>query len=374
MITYKHRFYPSAAQKRQLAIEFGNARFVWNRMLSVRKKTYKRRAESSNNVSLTRLLTKLKKTNRFCWLQNSTAVVLTQVLINQDRAFTNFFAKRADYPKFKSRKYAQSIRYQLDQRCIHSTFAPGKLLKLPKLGALKLRWTKRYASTAPKMVTLSKDSSGRYFVSMSVEKEICLLPVIQSECGVDRGISDIVVTSDGYKSGTPEFVKNYAARKKRLQRKLSGQIKGSNRREKTRLKLSRIHARIADVRNQWCHIRSNKLINENQVIRLEDLNVKGMMRNHHLARAIASSVWGELKRQLEYKASWYGRSIEIIDRWYPSSKMCSDCHYVVDKLPLSQRHWTCPNCGSNHDRDINAAKNIKQYPQVAGNLRTGRAA
>lgn len=356
---YKFRFYPTAEQRHQLAVEFGNARFVWNRCLDWRSKAWEERQERHNYVSLNRQVTEWKRTE-FPWLANSAACGLTQCLMDQDRAFKNFFEKRGKYPKFKSRYDRQSVRYQLDQRQIERTYRAGEWLKLPKLGRLNIRWS-QIPTDIPKMATVSKTPDGRYFVSFACEVEIAPLPLTGKTVGVDLGIKDVAITSDGWKSGNPRHLKARLRHLKRHQRALSRKQKGSNRRRRQRLKVARIHARIAASRADFLHKTTTALVRRADGIALEDLHVKGMVKNHPLAGAIADVGMGEFRRQLEYKAAWYGRTVEVIDRFAPTSKTCSECGVVQDKMPLRIRQWTCPDCGTPHDRDINAAINILKF-------------
>jgi len=299
---YKFRFYPTPTQQRQLAIEFGHARFTWNWALETRTKAYKEQGESLNVISLSRQLTALKKTD-YPWLSEATAGCHTQKLRDQDTAFKNFFSGRAKYPRFKKRHQTQSVRYQLDQRHVTKTFsAESKRLILPKLGALKLKWSRRMTGT-PKMVTVSKDPAGRYFVSMACEVEIAPLPVRRNAVGVDVGVKDVVVTSDGWKSGAPKYTYVHARTLRLAQRRLSKKTKGSQRRRVQQQRVARIHARIKDSRRDFLHKLSTKLIRESQAICLEDLNIKGMLRNRRLSKAVADCGLHELKRQIEYKAA-----------------------------------------------------------------------
>ncbi len=361
---YRYRIYPNATQRKQLAVEFGCVRFVWNRCLDLRSTAYKERQEKHNYVSLGRQVTVWKKAE-FPWLADATANCLTQSLIDQDKAFSNFFAKRGKYPRFKSKWDKQSVRYQLDQRCIKSTYHGGEFLKLPKLGFIKVHWT-RIPTGTPKMATVSKDPSGRYFVSFSCEETVEALPSTGVSLGVDLGIKDVVVTDDGWKSGNPKHLKAMKRHLKRQQRALARKQKGSRRRDRQRVKIARIHAHIAAMRRDFLHNTTAALIRRADVLAVEDLNVKGMMKNHALAGAIADVGMHEFKRQLEYKAAWYGRKVITIDRYAPTSKTCSACGSYQEKMPLKIREWTCPDCGERHDRDINAAKNILSTALIAG--------
>lgn len=364
---YKFRFYPTAEQRHQLAVEFGNARFVWNRCLALRSQAWEERQERHNYVSLNRQVTEWKRTE-FPWLADSAACCLTQGLMDQDRAFKNFFEKRGHYPKFKSRYDRQAVRYQLDQRQIERTYRAGTFLKLPKLGLLKIRWSQIPAG-APKMATVSKTPDGRYFVSFACEVEIKPLPLTGQTIGVDLGIKDVAVSSDGWKSGNPRHLKGQLKHLKRQQRFLARKQKGSNRRRRQRQRVARIHAKIAAMRQDFLHKTTTALVQRADVIALEDLNVKGMLKNHHLAGAIADVGMGEFRRQIEYKAAWAGRKVIVVDRWAPTSKTCSHCGSYQQKMPLSVREWTCPDCHARHDRDVNAANVILKFA-TAGNAGT----
>lgn len=359
---YKFRIEPNAVQRKQLAVEFGNARFVWNRCLDLRSKAWEERQERNNYVSLNRQVTDWKR-GEFPWLADSAACCLTQVLIDQDKAFKNFFEKRGRYPRFKSRYDRQSVRYQLDQRQIERTYQAGEFLKLPKLGAIKIRWSQVPAGT-PKMATVSKTLDGRYFVAFACEVAMQPLPLTGKTVGLDLGIKDVVVSWDGKqakKSGNPRHLKRQLKHLKRQQRRLSRMIKGSNRRNKQRVKVAKIHAHIAAMRADFLHKTTTAIVKSADVIAIEDLNVKGMVKNHCLAGAIADVGMGEFRRQIEYKAAWNGRQVVVVDRWFPSSKTCSACGSVQATMPLSVREWTCPDCGMQHDRDVNAAKNILKF-------------
>lgn len=213
--------------------------------------------------------------------------------------------------------------------------------------------------SVPSTVTVSKDSAGRYFVSCLCEFEPVSLPITAKTVGIDVGLTDLFVTDNGYKTGNPRHTAKYAKCLALLQRRLSKKKKGSKNRAKARVKVARIHAKIADCRMDNLHKLSRKLINDNQVVCIESLKVKNMIRNSKLSKAIADASWGEFVRQLEYKGEWSGRSVVAIDRFFPSSKRCSGCGYTLPKMALNVRSWTCAECGAHHDRDVNAAKNIK---------------
>ena len=353
---YKFRIYPTAKQAAQLAVEFGCARFVWNHALGLRQVVYAELKENMNYVGLNKHLTFLKKTNRYGWLKDASSSPITQKLIDLDTAYTNFFKGRAKFPKFKKKSHKQSIRYQLDQRNIMSNYRAGELLKLPKLGSIDIKWSQVPAGV-PKMATVSKDPSGKYFISFSCEIEQVLLPKTEKTVGIDVGIKDVIITSDGYHSGAPRFTYKNARKLKHEQKKLSKKTKGSAGYKKQRVKVAKVHERIANSRRDFLNKETTKLIQAYDVICLEDLNVKGMLKNRKLSKAVADVGIFELNRQLKYKADWYGKEIAVISRWFPSTKMCSACGQLHD-MPLSKRTMNC-DCGFTLDRDENAAINIK---------------
>ncbi|MDT0618588.1 transposase [Salinisphaera sp. P385] len=357
--SYKFRCYPTPAQQRALACHFGAARWVWNFGLNARGKAWRRRTESRSGVGISRLLTILKRTHRYAWLKATPATVLTQALRDQDRAFSNFFAGRARYPRFKKRGHAQAIRFQLDQRQVHRAYRPG-YLKLPALGEIKLRWS-RTPGGIPKMVTLRRTATGKYFVTFMCEEAAPgVAPAAHAAVGIDLGLRDLVVTSRGDRALAPRHYREDRRRLKRQQRTLARKRKGSARWHRQRRKVAAIHERIANRRTDTLHQLTRRLIDDNQVIGVEDLNVRGMLSNHHLALSIADAAWTELRRQLTYKAAWGGREVVVIDRWAPTSKTCSGCGHRMTAMPLSTRHWACLACGATHDRDVNAAINIQR--------------
>jgi putative transposase len=361
--SHKFRIEPTAAQRAQLAVEFGHARWAWNTCLAWRIAAYRLDGESLTGVDFSRDLTWLKGFPGYEWLNDATAGVLVQKLRDQDRAFANFFAGRAKFPSFKKKSHAQSIRYQLDQRVVAGMYRPGALLKLPKLGALKVRWS-RVPGGIPKMVTLGKDALGRYFVSFMCEEQVIALPPKTNAVGIDLGVKDVTVTSDGQKSGNPRHLRRYLRKLKLEGRKLSRKRKGSARWHRQRIRVAKVHAKVAATRADFLHKTTTALIRENGLLAIEDLNAKGMMANRALAQAIGDVGMGELRRQLEYKADWYGRDLAVIDRWEPTSKVCSACGHKMAQMPLKIRDWTCPECGAAHDRDVNAAKCVLQAAMV----------
>ena len=354
--SYKFRFYPTAAQENQLPAYFGHGRFVWNQMLKLRSGAWNRWGISLNFADTSAQLTCLKQTKP--WLHDVPATLLVQKLQDLDRAFQNFFQGRARHPRIKRRSDGhQSVRLQLDQRLVGRNYVPGEMLILPGLGPVDLVWS-RIPAGAPKMVTLSRDPAGRYFVSFAVEEAIHPLPATGRSAGIDLGVKDLLVASDGEREPHPKALLKRLRRLKRAQRRLSRCVKGSRRRQRATQRVAKLHARVADARRDALHQITTRLVRRYDAIALEDLHVKGMVRNHRLARTLSDAGLGELRRQIQYKAEWYGRTIVTADRWYPSSKLCSACGHRLDQLPLSIRSWTCPSCGAAHDRDLNAAMNL----------------
>jgi len=360
---YKFRFYPTQEQVEQLAKEFGCARFVYNRALLEKQYAYQQwGVHLSAQFDISKHITQYKKTEQYQWLNEVTAGCLTQKLMDVDKAYENFFKGRAKFPRFKKKDHAQSVRYALDQRHIAKNYRPSELLKLPKLGSLNITWSKRPAGI-PKMATVSKTASGKYFVSFACEVDIDALPKTGLTIGVDIGIKDVIVTSDGFKSGAPSVTYSYARQLKHEQKSLSRKTKGSNRYQDQRLVVAKIHEKITNSRRHFLHELTTNLVRRYDVIKIEDLNVRGMMANKKLSKAVADVGIFELTRQLEYKAAWYGKDVHKISRWFPSTKTCSDCGNV-QVMKLSDRIYNCPVCKLSIDRDLNAAINIKTAERV----------
>ncbi|MDJ0574205.1 MAG: RNA-guided endonuclease TnpB family protein [Xenococcaceae cyanobacterium MO_234.B1] len=356
---FKYRFYPTSAQRLELAQTFGCTRYVYNWALSLRTNSYYQDNVSLSYTDTSKALTKLKKDPEKPWLKAVSSVPLQQGLRHLNTAFKNFFAGRSKYPRFKKKSNRQSAHYAPNA----FKWNDGKLTLAKMSQPLKIRWS-RYFTGEPKSVTISKDPSNRYFVSFLVEEELDTWSEARDEIGIDLGILDVVVTSNGMSSGNPKHYQKYQTRLKTLQRRLAKKKKGSNNRYKARLKVAKLHAKIADCRKDFLHKLSTKLVSENQAIYTETLAVKNMMANHKLSKAIADCGWSEFLRQLEYKAKWHDRKIGAIDRWFPSSKRCNPCGHILDKLPLEIREWTCPSCNSLNLRDKNAALNIKAVGQT----------
>ncbi|WP_129141510.1 RNA-guided endonuclease InsQ/TnpB family protein [Modicisalibacter coralii] len=351
---YKYRFYPTPEQEQLLARTFGCVRFVYNAVLRYRADAFYQQQEKIGYIEANAYLTKMKKTPDTAFLNEVSCVPLQQCLRHQQSAFKNFFEGRAKYPTFKSKRHRQSAEFTRSA----FKYRDGQLFLAKSKTPLNVRWSRELPSE-PSTITISKDSAGRYFVSCLCEFDVETLPVTPKMVGIDLGLKDLFVTDQGERIGNPRHTAKYAARLAKAQRRLSKKKLGSANRAKAKQKVARIHAKISDCRMDRLHKLSRRLINENQVICVESLKVKNMIRNPTLSKAIADASWGEFVRQLEYKAQWAGRQLVAIDQWYPSSKRCSDCGHTKDALPLNIRAWGCPECGTTHDRDINAARNIK---------------
>ncbi len=352
---YRFRLYPTPEQEQVLARTFGCARFAYNHMLRLRTDAWFSRQERIGYHETSAALTQLKKDPEFAWLNEVSSVPVQQALRHLQTAFANFFAKRAKYPTFKRKDGPQSAEYTT------SAFKwDGKVLKLAKMNTpLDVRFSRTIPRAAKvTTVTVSKDAAGRYFVSMLCDDTVQPKAEVEGKVGIDLGLTHFAILSTGEKIAAPNTFRKHEAKLAKLQRRLAKKQKGSANRKKARLKVAKLHAKIADSRKDFLHKLSTRLINENQVIAIETLAVSNMQKNHSLAKSIADASWSEFVRQLEYKALWYGRELVGIDRWYPSSKRCSDCGHTVAKMPLNVREWACPECGTVHDRDINAARNV----------------
>lgn len=353
--SYKFRFYPTKVQEQQLTQTFGAVRYVYNRGLEVRKNAWESERKSVGFYETCKMLTQWKKEEETSWLNNPSRAVLMVSLNNLDKSYKTFFKNKKGYPKFKKRGVSRESATFLKTRFRFKSTG----LYLEKItGPIKVAWSRVLPEgLEPSQCTVSKDKAGRYFISLLFDEENEKLPENNNAVGVDLGITHYAILSNGEKIDNPKFLEKDLKKLKRAQQSLSRKQKGSNNREKAKLKVAKIHAKIADKRRDHLHKLSTRLINENQVICLEDLSVKNMVKNKNLSKAISSASWGMFREMLTYKAEWYGRELVVIDKWFPSSKTCSSCGFVLDKLELSVRHWTC-ECGITHDRDINAAKNI----------------
>lgn len=362
----KIRLYPNSTQATQINKLLGCYRVVYNQCLARKIKSYEENKVTENRTTLGYFVHhELLKDDNFVWLREQNTKVLKQAIIDMLTAYKNFFERHTGYPKFKSKRdNKQSCRFELGAISKRNVYTNYKL-SLANIKNVKFRCNKKYAGYLQKhkdnirQATLSKLPCGEYWLSILVDGDLNRVPKQTKECiGIDLGIKDFVVTSDGEVFENLHFKKNESKKLIRLQKQLSKKQNGSNNRNKARIKLAKAYKRITDKKQYYLHQVSNYLIDENQVICMEDLNVSGMLRNHKLAGNIQELNLGEFRRMLEYKAKWYGRHLVFVDRFYPSSKTCNECGYLNKTLKLSDRVWTCPDCGKIIERDYNAALNI----------------
>ena len=353
---FRYRFYPTPEQESLLRRTLGSVRLVYNKALHERTQAWYERQERVGYPETSTMLTQWKKQEELDFLNEVSCVPMQQGLRHLQTAFTNFFAGRAKYPNFKKKRNSGSAEFT------KSAFKfKNKEIYLAKCSeALPIRWSRQIPKECePSSVTVSLHPSGRWHISIRFDAPtIQPLPVSENAVGIDLGVTSLIATSNGEKLANPKHFKKHRKRLKKAQKNLSRKQKGSKNREKARIKVAKIHLKIADSRKDFLHKTTIQLVRENQTITVESLAVKNMVKNHKLALAISDSGWSELIRQLDYKCRWYGRNLVAIDRWFPSSKRCSSCGHIVDKMPLNIREWTCLECGSNHDRDVNASKNI----------------
>jgi putative transposase len=355
---FRCRAYPDEAQQALLARTFGCVRVVWNRTLAARYARWRAEGKGTGYAETDRALTMMKREPGLEFLNLVSAVPLQQALRHQHAAFTAFFAKRARYPRFKSRRFRQSATFTRaafqmrdSQLWLAKTTAP-----------LRFVWSWPDADVAaldPTSVTVSRDRDGRWYVTFHVDQpDPEPMAPAGHAVGVDLGIKDFAITSDGERIANPRHLERKARNLARYQRCLARRQRGSANRAKAAAKIARAHRKVRDARRDFLHKTTTNLVRMNDVIAVEDLAVKNMVKNRSLARAISDCGWGEFRRQLEYKCGRYGRDLVVADRWCPSSKTCSACGYLLAALSLGTRHWTCSSCGARHDRDVNAAKNI----------------
>ncbi len=352
---YRYRFYPTTEQESLLRRTMGCARLVYNKALSIKTEAWYERRERVGYNQTSSMLTSWKQEEDLDFLNDVSCVPLQQGLRHLQAAFTNFFAGRAKYPNFKKKSNGGSAEFTKSA----FRWKDGQVFLAKCLEALPIRWSREISEGCePSTITIKLDASGRWFASLLVDTNIPQLPKSDKSIGLDVGITSLIATSNGDKVNNPKHFKQLRKKLKRVQKALSRKQKGSNNLYKARIKVARVYAQITDARKDFLHKLTTQLVRENQTIVVEDLAIKNMVKNHKLALAISDASWGELIRQLAYKCEWYGRELIKIDRWFPSSKRCGNCGHVVDKLPLNIREWECPECGANHDRDVNAANNI----------------
>ena len=354
---YKYRIYPNKEQKIQIAKTFGCCRFVYNQTLAYRKEKYGNSKESVTKTGCNNYCNReLKK--KYEWLKEADKFALTNAIYNMDAAYQKFFKGHAGYPKFKSKHdNYKSYTTNFTNGNIAADFGHGKI-KLPKLKTVKAKLHRKFSGKI-KSATISQVPSGKYYVSVLVETNQPQMQHTDKNIGLDLGIKDLCITSDGEKYENPKTIKRYGKKLAKLQRQLAHKEKKSKNYYKQRRKIALCHEKIRNARKDYLHKVSHEIISENQVIVSENLQIKNMVKNHHLAKSITDASWYELTRQLEYKAKWNERKYIKIDTFYASSQLCSGCGYQnVDTKNLFVREWICPICGAKHDRDVNAAKNI----------------
>ena len=354
---YKYRLYPNKQQIEQIQKTFGCCRFVYNQTLAHRKDLYENKKESMNKIACNNYVNQILK-KEYEWLKEVDKFALTNSVYNMDSAYQKFFKEHSGYPKFKSKRdNKKSYTTNITGNNIEVSFERSRI-KLPKLKWIKAKVHREFVGKI-KSATISQNPSGKYFVSILVETEYTSIESTGCMVGIDLGIKDLLITSDGEKFDNIRTTKKYKDKLAKEQRRLSHKVKGSKNWNKQRIKVARIHEKIHNTRIDNLHKISNKLVNENQVIVSEDLAVSNMVKNHNLAKAISDCGWYELTRQISYKSDWNNRQYIKINRFYASSQTCNCCGYVNSNTKdLSVREWICPKCGAIHDRDINAAKNI----------------
>ena len=368
---FKYRIYPNKAQQALLQATFGCCRFVYNKTLGVRKTAYETDKTKLSKFDCINRMAALK--DEYTWLRDVPAVCLVQAVIDMDDAYQNFFRSGKGYPKFKSKHHSRkSCRFPGSDSAV---LQDSNCLKLPKLGLVKYEKDREFSGILRNIV-VSQDSDGKYYASCLVDTGVeapKLQPVEASTTvGIDLGLKDFIVTSDGRKIPNPRLYATIDRHIARLQKHESRKQKGSKRRARIRLKINKLYVKKRNLIKNYIYHVAKTLLRESQTLVMENLNIGGMVKNHKLAKSIQNVCWGELRRVLTYKSQWLGRNLIFIDRWAPSTKTCSCCGFHNSTLTLSDRSWRCPGCGTHHDRDINAALNIKRMglekllPAVSG--------
>ncbi|WGD43502.1 RNA-guided endonuclease InsQ/TnpB family protein [Streptomyces cathayae] len=354
---FKYRFHPTEAQAAELSRTFGCVRKVYNLALTARTEAWARQERVNYNAT-SAMLTAWKKTEELAYLSEVSSVPLQQSLRHLQAAFTHFFGKRSRYPRFKSRKKS---RKSAEYTTSGFRFREGTLTLAKMADPLDIVWSRPLPEGAtPSTVTVSQDAAGRWFVSLLCEDPgVKPLPAADTAVGVDVGLDHLLTLSTGEKIANPRHERRDRTRLAKAQQNLAKKARGDGaNRRKARIRVAKIYARITDRRRDSLHKLTTRLVRENQTLVIEDLTVRNMVKNHTLARAISDASWSEFRSMLEYKATWYGREVIAVDRFFPSSKLCSSCGTLQKKMPLSVRTWTCDGCGTVHDRDVNAAENL----------------
>lgn len=353
---FRYRFYPTPEQENLLRRTMGCTRLVYNRALAARTEAWYEKQQRIDYAETSSMLTQWKKQEDLQFLNEVSCVPLQQGLRHLQKAFTNFFAGRAKYPNFKKRHHGGAAEFTKSA----FSWKNGNVFLAKCKEALPIQWSRPLPDGCePSTITVKLDRSERWHVSLLVDNpNLKPLTDCDKSVGLDVGITSLLITSDGDKIANPKHFKRQRKKLKRVQKSLNRKKKGSNNRNKARVKVALVHGKIADSRLDFLHKLTTRLVRENQTIVVEDLSVKNMVKNHKLAQSISDAAWGELIRQLEYKCKWYGRTLVKVDRWFPSSKRCGHCGYIVESLPLDVREWDCPKCRAHHDRDVNAARNL----------------
>ena len=363
---YKFRMYPHKEQEELFLKHIGACRFTYNWALENKIKSYETEGKSVSRFTLNNMLPDLKKEHG--WLKEINSQSLQGATLNLENAFTKFFREKTGFPKFNTRK-DQIQSFSVPQH--YKVDFENNRVRIPKIGWVKTKIHRRYEGIE-KTATVSKSSTGKFYISILVDDERDFpkkeILNVNSTVGVDVGITDFVVLSNGEKFDNPKYLKNSMQRMKVLQKRLSRKQKGSKNREKAKLAVAKLHERISNQRNDFQHKLSSKIISENQAVALETLNINGMLKNHSLAQHIGDASWGSFVTKLEYKAEWYGKTILRIGQFEPSTKICNVCGHYNKKITLADREWDCPDCKSKHDRGINAAINIKKFALDKQNL------
>jgi len=364
---YKYRLYPNNKQQILLNKHLGSVRFVYNWALEEKMKKYKLEEKNISCFDLKKQLVNLKNNEETKWLKEINSQSLQEAIVHLDKAFTRFFREKRGFPKFKRKHRKQSFSCPQNVKIDFNNL----IVKLPKIGEIKTIFSRKFKGKV-KTCIISKTSTNKYFISILVDtpEEFKVKVKIKKEkaIGIDLGIKDFLITSNGDKIDNPKYFRKNLYKLRKLQRKISKKKKGSNNRKKANFKVARMHEKIKNQRTDFLQKLSTKLIRENQTICLEDLNVSGMMKNHKLALSIQDCSWSEFVKMLEYKAEWYGSNIVKIGRFAPSSKMCNKCGWINKELKLSDRQFECKECNSVEDRDINAAINVKEMAFIKQNL------
>ncbi|MBR7675570.1 RNA-guided endonuclease InsQ/TnpB family protein [Streptomyces daliensis] len=353
---FKYRFYPTDAQAAELSRTFGCVRKVYNMALEARTRAWQQ-GERVNYNATSAMLTAWKKTEEMAYLSEVSSVPLQQCLRHLQGAFVNFWEKRGRYPRFKSRKKS---RRSAEYTSSAFRYRDGRLTLAKMRDPLEIVWSRPLPEGVdPSTVTVSQDGAGRWFVAILCDDPgVRPLPATEAAVGVDAGLEHLLTLSTGEKIANPRSERKDRARLAKAQRNLAKKAKGSANRAKAQRKAARVHARITDRRRDHLHKITTRLVRENQTLVIEDLTVRNMVKNRSLARAISDAAWSQFRSMLEYKAQWYGRDVVVVDRFFPSSKLCSTCGTLQEKMPLKIRTWTCQGCGTTHGRDVNAAKNL----------------